>query len=80
MSELYWISLSLVVVMILGSVGYSKIMCELRQTNIMLKYLARNTAASDRGRPYQEAIADAMAWFRDTGYLDDGRIVGQKSE
>jgi dihydroflavonol-4-reductase len=31
-------------------------------------------------RPYQEAIADAIAWFRDAGYLDDRRAVGQKSE
>jgi dihydroflavonol-4-reductase len=31
-------------------------------------------------RPYQEAIADAIAWFRDARYLDDGRVVSQKSE
>jgi dihydroflavonol-4-reductase len=31
-------------------------------------------------RPFQEAIADAIAWFRDAGYLDDGRVVGRKSE
>ncbi len=28
-------------------------------------------------RPFQEAIADAIAWFRDAGYLDDGRVVGR---
>jgi dihydroflavonol-4-reductase len=27
-------------------------------------------------RPYQEGVADAIAWFRDAGYLDDGRTVG----
>ncbi len=26
-------------------------------------------------RPYQEAIADAIAWFRDARYLDDGPLV-----
>src|ERR1700730_14334249 len=31
-------------------------------------------------RPYQEAIADAIAWFHDARYLDDGRVVSQKSE
>src|SRR5258708_14766594 len=28
-------------------------------------------------RPFQEAIADAIAWFRDAGYLGDGRVVGR---
>src|SRR5579864_1401429 len=32
-----------------------------------------------RSRPYQEGIADAIAWFRGAGYLKDGRGVGQKS-
>jgi dihydroflavonol-4-reductase len=31
-------------------------------------------------RPYQEGIADAIAWFRGAGYVKDGRGVGQKSE
>jgi dihydroflavonol-4-reductase len=33
-----------------------------------------------RSRPYQEGIADAIAWFRATGYLGDARAIGQKSE
>jgi dihydroflavonol-4-reductase len=32
-----------------------------------------------RSRPYRQAIADAIAWFRDAGYLDDGRLARQKS-
>jgi dihydroflavonol-4-reductase len=31
-------------------------------------------------RPYQEGIADAIAWFRGVGYLKDGPGAGQKSE
>jgi dihydroflavonol-4-reductase len=30
-------------------------------------------------RPYQEGIADAIAWFRGAGYLKDARGIGQKS-
>jgi dihydroflavonol-4-reductase len=33
-----------------------------------------------RSRPYQEGIADAIAWFRGAGYVKDGRGVRQKSE
>ena len=32
-----------------------------------------------RSRPYQEGIADAIAWFRGAGYLKDGRRIGQQS-
>src|SRR6516165_5308792 len=32
-----------------------------------------------RSRPYQEGIADAIAWFRGAGYLKDGRRAGQES-
>jgi dihydroflavonol-4-reductase len=32
-----------------------------------------------QSRPYQEGIADAIAWFRDAGYLKCRRGVGQKS-
>jgi dihydroflavonol-4-reductase len=30
-------------------------------------------------RPYQEGIADAIAWFRGAGHLKDGRRIGQNS-
>jgi dihydroflavonol-4-reductase len=30
-------------------------------------------------RPYQEAIVDAIAWFRDAGYLDDRRVSSIKN-
>jgi dihydroflavonol-4-reductase len=33
-----------------------------------------------RSRPYQQGIADAIAWFRAAGYLGDARAVGQRSE
>ena len=32
-----------------------------------------------RSRPYQEGIADAIAWFRGAGYVKDGRGIGQRS-
>src|ERR1700730_13903224 len=31
-------------------------------------------------RPYQEGLADAIAWFRGVGYVKGGRGGGQKSE
>jgi dihydroflavonol-4-reductase len=33
-----------------------------------------------RSRPYRQGIADAIAWFRKAGYLNDHRYVDQKSE
>jgi dihydroflavonol-4-reductase len=32
-----------------------------------------------RSRPYQEGIADAIAWFRGAGHLKDGPGIGHKS-
>ena len=33
-----------------------------------------------QSRPYRQGIADAIAWFRKAGYLNDQRLVDQKSE
>jgi dihydroflavonol-4-reductase len=33
-----------------------------------------------KSRPYQEGIADAIAWFRKAGYLSDQRLVAQASQ
>jgi dihydroflavonol-4-reductase len=33
-----------------------------------------------QSRPYREGIVDAIAWFRKAGYLNDQRLVDQKSE
>src|SRR6516162_3932581 len=33
-----------------------------------------------QSRPYRQGLADAIAWFRKVGYLNDQRLVDQKSE
>jgi dihydroflavonol-4-reductase len=33
-----------------------------------------------QSRPYRQGIADAIAWFHKAGYLNDQRLVDQKSE
>ena len=32
-----------------------------------------------QSRPYQEGFADAIAWFKKAGYLDDRRLAAQQS-
>jgi dihydroflavonol-4-reductase len=33
-----------------------------------------------QSRPYQEGVADAIAWFKKAGYLSDQRLVAQQSQ